>query len=56
LLNQDSATGIYKTIAETQRGFCQTFELRSHSAQMPGRALILESRDTKIRISLIYSH
>jgi hypothetical protein len=30
LLNQDSAAGIYKTIAETQRAFCQRFELRPH--------------------------
>jgi hypothetical protein len=30
LLNQEAATGIYKTSAETQRGFCQTFELRPH--------------------------
>jgi hypothetical protein len=30
LLNQESAAGIYKTITETQRGFCQTFELHPH--------------------------
>jgi hypothetical protein len=28
LLNQESATGIYKTIDKTQRAICQQFELR----------------------------
>jgi hypothetical protein len=31
LLNQESATGIYKTIDKTQRGICQQFELRPGS-------------------------
>jgi hypothetical protein len=31
LLNQESATGIYKTIDKTQRAICQQIELR------PGR-------------------
>jgi hypothetical protein len=52
LLNQDSATGIYKTMAETQRGFCQTFELRPRSDCMTIFGLFLEREGHSFSMSL----